>query len=130
MAARRRPLTKSGRPRKRKGVKLEPTQLGPRDLAVAAPSTEVAALAADIEADGGAVLATYREPLGGNTLVFAALPIEKVERTAFQRDVSDAHVRKLTLAMDKTRRYLDPIIAVRDDGRYLSPNGGHRLTAL
>jgi ParB family chromosome partitioning protein len=33
--------------------------------------------------------------------------------------------------MDKTRRYLDPVIAVRGDGgRYLTPNGGHRLTAL
>ena len=32
--------------------------------------------------------------------------------------------------MDKTRRYLDPIIAVREDGHYLTPNGGHRLTAL
>jgi ParB family chromosome partitioning protein len=32
--------------------------------------------------------------------------------------------------MDKTRRYLDPIIAVREGGAYLTPNGGHRLTAL
>src|SRR5437763_4009103 len=32
--------------------------------------------------------------------------------------------------MDKTRRYLDPIIAVRENGAYLTPNGGHRLTAL
>jgi ParB family transcriptional regulator, chromosome partitioning protein len=130
MAPRTRPVTKSGRPRKRKGVKLEPTQLGPRELALPDPPPEVAALARAVEEDGGAVLATYREPLGGHALLFAALPIEKVERTAFQRDVSDAHVRKLTLAMDRTRRYLDPIIAVREDGRYLSPNGGHRLTAL
>jgi ParB family chromosome partitioning protein len=130
MPARTRPLTKSGRPRKRKGVKLEPTELGPKDLALGEPSPEVARLAAEIGDDGGAVLAVYREPLGGHALIFAALPIEKVERTAFQRDVSDAHVRKLTLAMDRTRRYLDPVIAVREDGRYLSPNGGHRLTAL
>jgi ParB family transcriptional regulator, chromosome partitioning protein len=54
-----------------------------------------------------------------------------VERTPFQRDVSDPHVRRLTVAMDKTRRYLDPIIATREaEGRYLTPNGGHRLTAL
>ena len=54
--------------------------------------------------------------------------------TAFQRDASDAHVRKLTVAMDKTRRFLDPVIAVRDEeggrGSYLVPNGNHRLTAL
>ncbi|HET8722941.1 MAG TPA: ParB N-terminal domain-containing protein [Anaeromyxobacteraceae bacterium] len=130
MAARKRPATKSGRPRKRKGVKLEPTTLGPADLRLADPPPAVAELAKAIEADGGAVLAAYREPLGGHALLFAALPVDKVERTSFQRDVSDAHVRKLTLAMDKTRRYLDPIVAVREGDRYLTPNGGHRLTAL
>src|SRR5512137_2648693 len=130
MAARKRPATKSGRPRKRRGVKLQPTSLGPADLRLVDPSPELAELSRAIEADGGAVLAAYREPLGGHALLFAALPLDKVERTSFQRDVSDGHVRKLTLAMDKTRRYLDPIIAIRDGGRYLTPNGGHRLTAL
>src|SRR5512138_104362 len=132
MAAKRRPVTKSGRPRARKGVKLKPTSLAPTQLAIA-PSErtpELDALAGGVEADGGAVLAAYREPLGGHALLFAALPVDKVERTPFQRDVSDPHVRRLTLAMDKTRRYLDPIIAVREDGKYLTPNGGHRLTAL
>jgi len=131
MATRKRPVTKSGKPRARKGVKLKPTELGPKELRLDAPSAEVQALAAAVEADGGSVLATYREPLGGHTLLLVALPVEKVERTPFQRDVSDGHVRRLTLAMDKTRRYLDPIIATREaDGRYLTPNGGHRLTAL
>jgi ParB family chromosome partitioning protein len=111
-------------------VKLEPTTLGAAELRLADPSPEVAALMADVEADGGTVLAAYREPLGGHALLFAALPLDKVERTSFQRDVSDGHVRKLTVAMDKTRRYLDPIIAVREGDRYLTPNGGHRITAL
>jgi ParB family chromosome partitioning protein len=62
--------------------------------------------------------------------LFVALPIDKVEPTPYQRDVSDAHVRKLTLAMDKTRRYLDPVIAVRVGDGYQTPNGHHRLTAL
>jgi ParB family chromosome partitioning protein len=130
MAAKKRPATKSGRPRRRRGVKLEPTTLEPADLRIAEPSPELAELSRAIEADGGAVLAAYREPLGGHALLFAALPVEKVERTSFQRDVSDGHVRKLTVAMDRTRRYLDPIIAIRDGDRYLTPNGGHRLTAL
>ncbi len=130
MAAKKRPATKSGRPRKRKGVKLEPTTLGPSDLRLSDPPPAVAELSRAIEADGGAVLAAYREPLGGHALLFAALPVDRVERTSFQRDVSDGHVRKLTLAMDRTRRYLDPIVAVREGDRYLTPNGGHRLTAL
>jgi ParB family transcriptional regulator, chromosome partitioning protein len=130
MAQKKRPVTKSGRPRARKGVKLKPTELGATELLLAERPPELQALAAQVEADGGAVLAAYREPLGGHPLLFVALPVDKVERTAFQRDVSDGHVRRLTLAMDKTRRYLDPIIAVRDQGQYLTPNGGHRLTAL
>lgn len=130
MAQKKRPVTKSGRPRKRKGVKLQPTELGPRELVLAERPPELAALAAQVEADGGAVLAAYREPLGGHPLLFVALPVERVERTPFQRDVSDAHVRKLTVAMDKTKRYLDPIVAVREGDGYMTPNGGHRLTAL
>src|SRR5712664_4286310 len=127
---RKRPATKSGRPRARKGVKLKPTELLPGQLRLTDPPAELQALARQVEDDGGEVLAAYREPLGGHALLFTALPVDKVEPTPFQRDVSDAHVHKLTRAMDKTRRYLDPIIAVREDGAYRTPNGGHRLTAL
>jgi len=130
MAQKKRPVTKTGKPRARKGVKLKPTELGPKELKVDQPEGAFAELAAQIDSDGGAVLATYKEPLGGHVQLLAALPIDKVEPTPYQRDVSDAHVRKLTLAMDKTRRYLDPIIAVRIDGGYQTPNGNHRLTAL
>lgn len=125
-----RPVTKSGRPRARRGVKLKPTELGPTDVAVPVLEGPARALADAVLADGGAVLAAYREPLGGHVQLFVSLPIDRVEPTVFQRDVSDAHVRKLTLAMDRTRRFLDPVIAVRQDGAYLTPNGAHRLTAL
>jgi ParB family chromosome partitioning protein len=131
----------SGTPRKRRGVKLRPTDLTPRDLAVTELPAEVRDLADAVGQDGGAVLAVYREPLGGHVLLFCALPIERVAPTPFQRDVSDAHVRRLTQAMDKTKRFLDPVIAVREeraaatgdgDARqvYWVPNGYHRLTAL
>lgn len=131
-AARKRPVTRSGTPRRRKGVKLKPTVLGARDLALDLSQADapIRELAGQVEADGGQVLALYREPLGGHAQIFAALPLDKVEPTPFQRDVSDAHVRKLTLAMDRTRRYLDPVIAVRSKDIYYTPNGHHRLTAL
>src|SRR3954471_20033764 len=128
--ARKRPVTKTGKPRARKGVKLKPTELSPQELRLEGIPPELQQLAATVESDGGTVLAAYREPLGGHALLFAALPVDKVEPTVFQRDVSDAHVLKLTRAMDKTRRYLDPIIAVRDADGFRTPNGGHRLTAL
>src|SRR3954471_2403891 len=123
----------SGTPRRRKGVKLRPTELGATELALPELPAELEALAAGVRADGGAVLATYREPLGGHALMLTALPVDKVVPTPFQRDISDAHVRRLTQAMDKTKRFLDPIIAVREqtgDAAYWTPNGYHRLTAL
>src|SRR5215831_12596888 len=104
----------SGTPRKRRGVKLKPTELGATDLVLAEPTADLVTLAEAVRADGGAVLASYREPLGGHALMLAALPIDKVAPTPFQRDISDAHVRRLTVAMDKTKRFLDPIIAVRE----------------
>src|SRR4051812_46906759 len=94
--------------RKRRGVALTPTELTATELALDAPPAELAPVLDRVRADGGAVLATYREPLAGRTLVLVSLPIERVKPTPFQRDVSDAHVRKLTRAMDKTRRFLDP----------------------
>src|SRR5262249_21743798 len=104
--AKKKPARKpSGTPRKRRGVKLRPTELGARDLALADLPAELVGLRDAVAGDGGTVLATYREPLGGHTLMLAALPIDKVAPTPFQRDISDAHVRRLTQAMDKTKRF-------------------------
>ena len=76
-------------------------------------------------------LGAYRDPLGGHWQLLAALPIDKVEPTPFQRDLSEAHVKRLTGVIDTLDRFLDPIIAVRgEDGRYWTPNGNHRLGAL
>jgi ParB family chromosome partitioning protein len=83
-----------------------------------------------IKADGGEVLAMYRDPLGGHSVVLAALPIDRIEPTPYQRDRSDAHVKKLANAMERIGRFLDPLIAVRKDGRYWTPNGSHRLGAM
>jgi len=95
------------------------------------PTAAVRELARAVEGDGGAVLGTYREPLGGHGVVLAALPIDRVEPTPFQRDASPPHVKRLADVMEKTGRYLDPVVAVREgEGRYWCPNGNHRLQAL
>ena len=105
--------------------------LAPDALGSGSPPAAVARLAAAIESDGGSVLATYRDPLGGNWQLFAGLPIDLVEPTPYQRDLSDAHVAKLCSAIDRLGRYLDPMVVVRtDDGHYWTPNGNHRLAAL
>jgi ParB family chromosome partitioning protein len=91
---------------------------------------EIDRLAAQVEADGGAVVGRYSDPFGGTPLILAALPVDRVEPTPYQRDASDAHVKKLMAVVEKIGRFLDPIVVVREDGAYFTPNGNHRLQAL
>jgi ParB family chromosome partitioning protein len=91
---------------------------------------DVDRLAEQIEADGGVVAGRYRDPFGGTPLLMAALPIERVEPTPYQRDASDAHVKKLMTVIETIGRFLDPIVVVREDDQYFTPNGNHRLQAL
>lgn len=116
--------------RRRRGVTLTPTALTPAEVPLADLPPELGPVLDAIRRVGGAPIGAYREPLGGHPMVFAALPVDQLEPTPFQRDCSDAHVRKLTVAMDKTRRFLDPVIATLDGDRFWTPNGNHRLTAL
>jgi ParB family chromosome partitioning protein len=51
------------------------------------PPADVMRLMEAIESDGGAVIGPYREPLGGLWQVMAALPVELVEPTPYQRDL-------------------------------------------
>jgi ParB family chromosome partitioning protein len=105
--------------------------IAPDALGAGSSPAAVTRLAEAIESDGGSVLAVYRDPLGGHWQIFAGLPIDLVEPTPYQRDLSDAHVAKLCSALDRLGRYLDPMIVVRtDEGRYWTPNGNHRLAAL
>jgi ParB family chromosome partitioning protein len=87
-------------------------------------------LAGIISADGGSVLARYREPVGGKPLILACLPVEKVEPTPYQRDASDTHVKRLMGVVEKIGLFLDPIIVIHKDQGYWTPNGNHRLQAL
>jgi ParB family chromosome partitioning protein len=121
--------------RRRRQPALVSTGLAATELQAAAPPAEVAELHRAIEGDGGKVLSIYREPYGGRWVVLAALPIELVEPTPFQRNLSDTHVRKLELVIGKIGRFLDPIIVVRAPrsqqvAKYWTPNGNHRLSAM
>jgi ParB family transcriptional regulator, chromosome partitioning protein len=91
------------------------------------PADELAAL---VERDGGAVLGAYRDPFGAKPVLIVSLPIDRVEPTPFQRDPSDAHVKRLMSVIETLDRFLDPLIVVRRDDRYWTPNGNHRLQAM
>jgi ParB family chromosome partitioning protein len=90
----------------------------------------VQALAADVERDGGAVLASYSDPFGGHVVTLVALPIATVEPTPFQRDASEPHVKRLMTVIEKLGRFLDPVVLIRHDEKYWTPNGNHRLQAM
>ncbi len=88
------------------------------------------ALAA-VEKVGGAVVGMYKEPLGGHPVLLAVLPIDAIEPTPFQRDLSDTHHKRLADVIAKTGRYLDPVIAVVAPSQgFWTPNGRHRLAAM
>jgi ParB family chromosome partitioning protein len=119
------------RSRKKPAAAPRSRGVAPDSLAVGDLPAAAARLAQAIEADGGSVLAQYRDPLGGHWQIFAGLPIDLVQPTPYQRDLSAAHVAKLTSAIDGLGRYLDPMIVVRnEEGGYWTPNGNHRLAAL
>jgi ParB family chromosome partitioning protein len=120
-------------PPRKKPVRRKKTAPGSVGLSAAEtrqadPSLD--ALARQVEADDGAILGRYRDPFGGEPLLLVALPVERVSPTPYQRDPSDAHVKRLMGVIETIGRFLDPIVAVREDGQYLTPNGNHRLQAL
>ena len=116
------------RPRKAKpGTKgLRPAECQIEELTGAAGDAARA-----ITKAGGCVLGSYKEPLGGHAVLFSVLPIDAVEPTPFQRDISDAHHKRLADVINKTGRFLDPVIAVLAPGSgFWTPNGRHRLEAM
>ena len=110
-----------------------------QEVGLGEPPPEIGELDAAIRESGGVALTAYRDPLGGGWLTLASLPLTAIAPTPFQRDLSDAHVKRLSAAIDKVGTFLDPVVAVpvpeasREDGgdvRFWTPNGLHRLNAL
>jgi ParB family transcriptional regulator, chromosome partitioning protein len=122
---------KATTPRKKK-VKAEAGSVGLTvdEMSSGAKSADMTKLEGQIEDAGGHVLVSYREPLGGHWVALAALPIEKVKPTPYQRELSKAHADRLASVIPKVGRFLDPVIAVADGDGFISPNGMHRLAAL
>ncbi len=89
------------------------------------------ALAEQVERDGGHVLGAYQDPVGDHWQLFCLLPIDCVEPTPYQRNLSPTHAKRLQEVIRKLDRFVDPIVAVSPKpGLYWTPNGNHRLAAL
>ncbi len=121
-------MAKKKRAARRKKQAAASIGLSPAEMRTGtAAADELAPL---VEQDGGAVLGAYRDPFGGKPLLIVSLPVDRVEPTPYQRDPSDPHVKRLMTVIETLDRFLDPLIVVRHDGRYWTPNGNHRLQAM
>jgi ParB family chromosome partitioning protein len=127
-AAAKRTTAKRRTPRK---AKAESTGLEARESLFGETPAELRPIVDRIEHEGGALVGAYRDPFGGHPLAIAVLPITRVEPTPFQRDLSDAHHKRLADVVTKTERFLDPIVAVTAPKEgFWTPNGRHRLEAM
>jgi ParB family chromosome partitioning protein len=95
------------------------------------PTRAAQALADQVERDGGTVLTLSREPVGDHWQIFALLPMDKVEPTPYQRDLSPTHAKKLQEVVKKIDRFIDPLVVMSPrPGVYWTPNGNHRRVVL
>jgi ParB family chromosome partitioning protein len=120
-------------PARRRPRKAKPGTRGltPTECQLGQPTGAAGEAAGAIAKAGGCVVGSYNEPLAGHPVLLAMLPIDAVEPTPFQRDLSDAHHKRLADVINKTGRFLDPIIAVlAPGGGFWTPNGRHRLEAM
>jgi ParB family chromosome partitioning protein len=120
-------------PARRRPRKAEPGTKGlePTQCRLEQPEGSAAEAAEAVEKAGGCVVGLYKEPLGGHPTLLSILPIDKIEPTPFQRDLSDAHHKRLADVIHKTGHFLDPVIAVvAPAGIFWTPNGRHRLEAM
>jgi len=125
--------------RKTRRKKAEPSSQGltAEQVAGGKPPSAVEDLEQRVKDASGAILARYRDPLGGSWLLLAALPLATLSPTPFQRDLSEPHVKRLEDVIRRVGSFLDPVIAIpapdqpqASEVKFWTPNGYHRLSAL
>jgi ParB family transcriptional regulator, chromosome partitioning protein len=115
--------------RKRLTARTEKRGLAAAEVALPLDTPDLAELVAAVAAAGGVAIGAYREPFSGRPLLLASLPLEAIEPTPFQRDLSPTHTKRLAQKIEESGSFLDPLIVVRGEGRFWTPNGRHRLAA-
>ncbi len=99
------------RPRK---AKAGSRGLTPIECRLDALSGEGAEARRRVEGEGGIVLGCYSDPLGKNPLLLAILPIDSIEPTPFQRDLSQTHHRRLADVIDRTGLFTEKAHNLRE----------------
>src|SRR5262245_48145435 len=96
MATRRKSMLKRAAPKKRaRKAKAGTRGLTPVEAVVSDLKAFESELRERVEKEGGSIVGAYYEPIGKHPLLLAILPVDKVEPTPFQRDVSDVHHKRL-----------------------------------
>ena len=86
-------------------------------------------LTARVDEDGGAVLGIQRSVRRHRRAARRAADRPRRADTVPARS-SEPHVKRLMTVIEKIGRFLDPLVIVRHDERYWTPNGNHRLQAM
>jgi ParB family chromosome partitioning protein len=133
VAAKPKKVPRKAAPKRRAG------RLGPAAVRRGLTSDEIvlpiedpllAEVVAAVRKADGSTIGAYREPLSGRPLLLASLPFAAIEPTPFQRDLSPTHAKRLSIAIEATGAFLDPLIVVLGaGGHFWTPNGRHRLAA-
>jgi len=134
-------LSKKSTAKKKTTVKKKKTQgklspsktkrgLQAAQIALPLDAPETSPLIQQVNQAGGAAIGAYREPFSGRPILLAVLPLNAVQPTPFQRDLSPTHTKRLAQKIEESGSFLDPLIVVKgEDGRLWTPNGRHRLAA-
>lgn len=121
---------KSQNSRKRLTPRREKRGLHGAEILLDLGAKEVELLAAQVRAAGGTSIGAYREPFSGRPILIAALPLNSVVPTPFQRNLSPTHTKRLAEKIEESGSFLDPLIVVQGEaGQFWTPNGSHRLAA-
>src|SRR6478672_4932123 len=106
MAAKKRAAVPTRAPRKKtiRKQKAGSAGLDPASCTLDASDPAIAAVEKAVTREGGTIVGQYKDPLGGHALAVAILPIDKIEPTPFQRDLSDTHHKRLADVIQKTGR--------------------------
>src|SRR2546425_11313145 len=99
---------KTAAKRKRASRKAKPKTKGLEalDCKLEISAEPIREVVARVEKQGGMIVGSCRDPLGGSPLAIAVLPIDSIEPTPFQRDLSEAHHKKLAgvIALKRDRK--------------------------
>jgi ParB family transcriptional regulator, chromosome partitioning protein len=82
-------------PRRPRKAKPGTGGLTPADCRLEQSEGSAAEATEAVEKAGGCVVGQYKEPRGSHPTLLSILPIDKIEPTPFQRDLSDAHHKRL-----------------------------------